>query len=142
MHTTRTHQWGTPLERFWAKVDKTDTCWLWIGGKKAAGYGQFQVDGHKVIAHRFSYATFVGPIPEGYEIDHTCRNRSCVNPEHLEAVTLQENRRRRNEARTHCYRGHELVEDNIQWKRDRDGYAFRLCLGCHAIREARRKVAA
>jgi len=133
--------WGTPTERFWDKVARTDDCWQWVGAKKAAGYGQFMVDGRKVIAHRWSYVNFVGPIPEGYEIDHTCRNRSCVNPEHLEAVTLQENRQRRNAARTHCNRGHELAGDNIKWKHDQDGYRYRSCQPCLAIREARYRAA-
>jgi hypothetical protein len=91
-------------ERFWAKVEKTDGCWLWTGaisGKSgtasaARGYGYFGVTSKKIVrAHRWAYETLVGPIPEGMELDHLCHITTCVNPNHLEAVTHLENVRRR-----------------------------------------------
>jgi hypothetical protein len=90
-----------PVERFWAKVDKSagpGGCWLWTAGKQGAGYGQFFWAGGKYLAHRFAYEMAFGPVPEGRQIDHVwargCRHRHCVNPAHLEAVTLEENVRR------------------------------------------------
>ena len=82
----------TAKERFWAKVKKTDGCWLWTGWKNDRGYGNFEVDSTRTVkAHRFAYEVLVGPIPDGLTLDHLCRNPSCVNPEHLEPVTLREN---------------------------------------------------
>lgn len=86
----------TPVEqrRFEAKINKTDSCWLWIGGKQAAGYGSFGVRGSGKLAHRVSYELHRGAIPDGLHLDHLCRVKSCVNPDHLEPVTPRENVRR------------------------------------------------
>lgn len=85
-------------ERFWAKVQKSENgCWSWTAGKCGMGYGWLRLpgkDGGIVSAHRFSYNLHRGPILDGLELDHLCRNPSCVNPGHLEAVTHRENVRR------------------------------------------------
>jgi hypothetical protein len=78
--------------RFWAKVNKTGDCWLWTAGLDKDGYGRFRVSPTRLAkAHRFAYEVSVGPIPDGLEIDHLCFVRSCVRPQHLEAVTHDEN---------------------------------------------------
>ena len=78
--------------RFWAKVDKTDGCWLWKGSVAPNGYGKFGLrHHHAVYAHRYSYALQIGSIPDGLMIDHLCRNRACVFPAHMEPVTRKEN---------------------------------------------------
>jgi hypothetical protein len=84
---------GSAEERFWAKVQKTDTCWLYTAGWKNQGYGMFYVDAgrHHVLAHRYSYELAKGPIPDGLEIDHrhTCP-KNCVNPDHLRLATRKQ----------------------------------------------------
>jgi hypothetical protein len=117
-------------DRFWAKVDKTGQghvfegtpCWLWTGGKTDGGYGLWhRRENRKVITllpHRVSYELVVGPIPEGYTIDHKCRLLTCVNPAHLEPVPHSVNLLRgntvnaANAAKTHCKHGHEFTPDN------------------------------
>jgi hypothetical protein len=84
----------TESERFWSKVEKTETCWLWTASKDRAGYGWFGKDGTATKAHRWAYESLVGPIPEDLVIDHLCRVRNCVRPDHLEPVTVAENTRR------------------------------------------------
>lgn len=113
----------TPEDRFWEKVQKTETCWNWKGAADQKGYGRFGIkQGLIVLAHRFSYELLVGPIPVGLTLDHLCRNPSCVNPAHLEPVTLSENLRRstfHEKAKewqagiTHCPKGHLLSGDNL-----------------------------
>jgi hypothetical protein len=89
---------GDDEARFWSYVEKTEDCWLWVGAIGSSGYGRLKVAGRDVGAHRFAFELLVGPIPEGLTIDHLCRNRPCVKPDHLEPVTLAENTRRANKA--------------------------------------------
>lgn len=106
------------MKRFWDKVNKTDNCWEWIGAKTSSGYGNFLWNGKNVTAHRKSYEILVGNVPEELDLDHLCRNRSCVNPSHLEPVTRRENLLRgetipaKHAKKTHCPKGHEYTEDN------------------------------
>jgi len=69
--------------RFWSKVERTDTCWVWRGAKSGPGYGAMRISGRRVGTHRLSYELFVGPIPAGMHVCHTCDNPPCCNPAHL-----------------------------------------------------------
>lgn len=105
-------------ERFLKKVLSTKTCWIWEGSKHTDGYGLFTVNGKRLRAHRYSYEYFKGNIPEKLVIDHLCRNRACVNPIHLELVSIRENIMRgeglsaQNARKTRCKRGHDFNEEN------------------------------
>ena len=107
--------------RFWGKVAKTDECWNWTAAT-TYGYGVmgFHESGkHRTVrAHRVSYELLIGPIPEDLVIDHLCRNRACVNPDHMELVTIGTNVLRgegltaKYAQATHCDNGHEYTEAN------------------------------
>lgn len=108
---------GPPAFRMMMKTRLTESgCWQWTGHISDKGYGIFGLShGKPMKAHRFSYEHFVGDIPKGMQIDHLCRNRACINPEHLEPVTNRENVIRGVSARpvaTHCKRGHEFTSEN------------------------------
>lgn len=110
---------------FWKRVNKSDDpngCWLFTGYRDTRGYGYLYLTGaNSNSAHRISYEECRGPIPEGCCIDHLCRNPSCVNPSHLEAVSPKENVLRgegitaRNKRKTHCPKGHPYDEENTYW---------------------------
>lgn len=125
-----------PIDRFTAKIqiDFETGCWIWTGGK-LHGYASFSLGrGRTVSGHRWSYKTFVGPIPEGLTLDHLCRTPACVNPDHLEPVTMGENTRRGESpgaiaVRTNtCVRGlHELTPENTYVT---PSTGFRRCREC------------
>jgi hypothetical protein len=105
-------------------------CWLWTGAISQHGYGRFYFRGKAEAAHRASYILYRSEIPEGLEIDHLCRTRNCVNPDHLEPVTPKVNRLRGygwagiHSRRTHCPKGHQLVSDRYH------GHKRRWCETC------------
>lgn len=83
---------STVEERFWAKIDAQGDCWEWAGYRNPDGYGRFNPSRRATVnAHRYAYELLVGPIPDGLVADHLCRNRGCVNPDHLELVTNRRN---------------------------------------------------
>ena len=107
-------------DRFWERVQKTDTCWLYYPVTDK-GYGRFYMREFRrmIMAHRFAYTLLVGAIPDGLSLDHLCRVHNCVNPGHLEPVSHQVNVLRgisphaQNAKKTHCIWGHPLSGENL-----------------------------
>jgi hypothetical protein len=133
-------------DRFREKVREGENgCWLWIGYTDGKGYGRF----NKQRAHRWSYAHFVGPIPDGQVLDHLCRVRHCVNPDHLRAVTNRENlladgslaaAKLLRDAPT-CAQGHPWTEESAAWTNRKDGTKQKYCRICLVLRARARRAA-
>src|SRR4030095_828263 len=93
-------------------VDPETSCWIWTRSKVKGGYGKVSFEGKRHLTHRLTYEHFKGPIPQGLEPDHLCRNRACGNPDHLEPVTHRVNSLRgvgpsaKCAVQTHCKHGH------------------------------------
>lgn len=123
------------FERFWTHVvgDIQTHCWVWTARSNRYGHAQVKLGGGNQGGHRLAYMWLVGPIPLFFVIDHLCRNRLCVNPSHLEAVTARENTRRglspqaANARKTHCPRGHPYDETNTIWLPNKAGRRCRAC---------------
>lgn len=132
------------MERFWQKVEKTERCWLWRGAVDNNGYGRFRLNGKTVYAHRLAYKLSVHSIETDMTLDHLCRNRQCVNPDHLEQVTNKENILRgqapsaKAARRTTCLNGHVYDDANTYWRKN----GQRVCRVCHRdeMRRTRRHV--
>ena len=133
--------------QFWSLVDKTGSCWLWLGKRNPAGYGVVTptLAGSR-YAHRAAYTLTRGPVPQGMDLDHIChsadsckgrcQHRRCVNPAHLEPVTHYVNMRRGKQAnQTHCKHGHELAGENLIIRQRANGiHTYRQCRACLQIR--------
>lgn len=127
------------LDRFSNKVIVlSNGCHQWTGAKDRDGYGKFQLDGKCIFAHRYAYQCRYGALDTSLVIDHLCRNRACVNPEHMEQVTTQENTRRGGHyesLKTHCDHGHEFTDENTYICTR----GWRNCRTCRKIADRKRR---
>lgn len=139
MHARRLDRNGTvrrltPADHFFRHVTEVDGCWNYSPTHPDTGYAQFTVGGtSRVLAHRWSYEFFIGPIPKGLEIDHLCRNRACVNPWHLEPVTHEVNTKRGVGSSAVCVNGHPYDVSNTEVHTR----GHRQCRTCRQNREQR-----
>lgn len=119
-----------------AKVEKDPSgCWMWVGARDRKGYGRFRVQRRMHPAHRVAYELFVGPLEPGFTVDHTCQIESCVNPLHLDQVTLRMNvKRGSNSLKRRCPQGHPYNEENTLRRRGK-----RECRICERERSKRRR---
>lgn len=127
-------------ERFWSFVDKTETCWVWTGGKSGDGYGAFKYEGRMRGAHRVSWIFTHGHDPEGFDIDHICFNGKCVRPEHLRLATHKQNleyRRGPNANTTSGARGVSWSTSKKRWSANvNDGGKIVFCGYFRTVEEA------
>jgi hypothetical protein len=128
---------GSELFRFLKRIKVSDGCWEWDGGHDSNGYGRFALESRKQgYAHIYAYQKFVGPVPKGLELDHTCRNPGCCNPKHLEAVSHRINANRGispwgvNSRKTICKRGHPLNDENVRVYK-----GLRVCKACQRLHQ-------
>ena len=130
-------------ERFFKliKIDQISGCWNWCGYLNSNGYGKLGIKMKTHYSHRISYFIFKGEIPEGLVVDHKCRNRSCVNPDHLRAVTRRTNTIENSSSmaaihsrKKECLRGHPLSGTNLRIRKN----GSRICIACHQMRNAKR----
>lgn len=148
----RLDRYTTPEDRFLSRIEVTDGCWKFRGGSGLSGnnYTTIKIGARYIYAHRFAYELFVGPIPDGMQIDHSCLTKRCVRPDHLSPVTGQENvRRYSREQRTMCRNGLHDVSESVllhPWKNGpRKDRAILRCVPCYqanlrrVVTERRRK---
>jgi hypothetical protein len=113
-------------------------CWFWTGFKEKGGYGRFRDVNKLVYAHVWAYRHWVGPVPDGLDLDHfKCHTPCCANPHHVRPATRLENVRNgvtHNAVKTHCKHGHEFTDDNTYFSTGKDGYLRRDCRQCIKIR--------
>lgn len=115
-------------ERFQSRIEIVDECWLWRGRLDRSGYGEFDWDGKTNKAHIYAFRTFIGPVPQDRELDHKCRNRNCVNPQHLEPVTHTENMRRGKWAQQiACQNGHVYIKETLYINKTSGQRVCRIC---------------
>lgn len=134
--TTFSDQEKSLLDRFSKHILVTNTCWIWLGAKSSGGYGHFTLNGKTIAAHRFSFEISLGPIKKNLCIDHLCAHPYCVNPDHLEDVTIGENTRRGNagiptgkkqRAKKFCPQNHPYSLENTWYSKE----GWRICRICH-----------
>ena len=119
-------------QKFWDRVDKSKECWIWLA-TPSRKYGQFYTGEGRVCAHRYAYELLKGPIPPGLTLDHLCRNKKCVNPDHLEPVTGRENTLRgdnppaQNARKTHCKWGHPFSGNNLRISKKINRRVCKIC---------------
>ena len=133
------------IKRLLSSMGHPDECWNWTGHIGKNGYSYCCYKGKNTTAYRASWEHLIGPIPQGYEIDHLCKNPKCVNPLHLEPVTPYINNMRSNSAaakcsrKTHCINGHAFDKDNTKMISRKNGKFDRRCKICHRNRENNRR---
>lgn len=122
------------IDRILDKIDIENECWVWTGCKLKQGYGRTTYKGRNVMTHRILFRLLAGDIPKKMTLDHLCNNPPCINPDHLEIVTLRENllrgRTGKNLEKTHCKRGHIFDEKNTYVTFSKNGYKHRSCREC------------
>lgn len=143
------------LQKLWARVEVTGFCWLWTGETNGEGYGRLQFQGKRGGAHRIVYELLVGDIPEGLQLDHLCRVRNCVNPDHVEPATFKTNQERKKakwakpkpptteslrKQRGECRKGHQLATVGVLRSTRTDGTIREQCRACqHDVQERWRR---
>jgi hypothetical protein len=134
---------GSDLVRFISKVDMANGCCVWVGATDSGGYGKFYLDKKYLGAHRVAFEYFVGPIVSGMDIDHLCRMRLCVRPDHLRMVTRRENllangslsSAKVNSDKIKCPRGHCYNKKNTYYYKER-----RYCKLCSIDQQKKRRI--
>lgn len=138
----KTGQWRNAdlIERFTEKIEEPfdvhNDCWIWKGSQTGNGYGQIWVNRKMRTAHRIAYELFIGPIPDDHAVDHLCRNRLCVRPDHLETLHHSVNCGQWNRGKTHCPQGHPYSGHNLMWKTPKE----RRCRACHDEQNRKQRI--